>query len=914
MIQLYGRREEHARISALLAGARESRAGVLVIRGEPGVGKSSLLRDATEQARDFRQLQGTGVESEAGLAFAGLHQLLRPVLNGLDRLPAPQADALRGAFGLADARSSRFLVELGVLSLLTELARREPVLCLVDDAQWLDRASADGLLFVARRLDAERIVLLMVASDDGPRQFQAPGVPEFGLGGLDVEAAGQLLQSRFGKVAPAVRDRLVEETGGNPLALLELPATLTSGQLAGTESLPQRLPLTGRVQQAFLQRVQRLPEATRTLLLVAATVDDGELATILAAGRRLGAEAGALEPAEQAGLVQVAGQELQFRHPLVRSAIYQGATFAARQGAHRALVHVLEGEAQADRRAWHLAGAAIGPDEEVAGALEVAADRARRRGGPAAAAAWLERAATLTPGEGARTRRLAAAAEHLWDAGHGQRALALLDTVEPASADLSVRARMAHVQGAVELATGTPATACALLVEGATPILASDPERATAMLVVAARAALAANRADRLVEEIGPAIAGVSGQRDNRVERVAQSLVAAGLAHSPPGAATLDLASQSPTAWPHPAFAWMWPVLVMAEPDGGDADQRYARSVAARRAARTVSTLTVALANLAFAEMSLGRWPSAVGNATEGLRLARETGQRATSADFLVVLAAVAAHQGRADDCRGLVDEALSIATALRLAVVAALATWTLASLDLAEGRPGAALDRLLALAAPQHPGAHAPVTLLATPTLVEAAAHADGLAGMEPFVARLERWAASDRRTWTSAVACRCRALISDGDRADRNFQAALTVDGLGELPVELARTELLYGEWLRRARRRAEARVHLRAAMELYERLGATPWVERARTELRASGETARKRDPSTRVQLTPQELQIARLAGEGLTNHQIAAQLFLSRHTVGYHLHKVYAKLGITSRADLRQVDLEDRGGSR
>jgi hypothetical protein len=333
-----------------------------------------------------------------------------------------------------------------VLSLLTELARSQPVLCLVDDAQWLDRASADGLLFVARRLNAERIVLLLVASDD-IHQFQAPGLPEFGLGGLDPEAAGQLIEGRFGKVAPEVRDRLIEETGGNPLALRELPATLTSGQLSGAEALPQRLPLTARLRQTFLQRVQGLPEAAQALLLVAAAVDDGELATILAAGRRLGMEAGALEPAEQAGLVQVTGQELRFHHPLVRSAIYQGATFTARRAAHQALVHVLEGQGQADRRAWHLAGAAMGPDEEVAGALELAADRALRRGGPAAAAAWLERAATLTPGQGARARRLTAAAECLWEAGHGQQARTLLDTVEPGSADLAVRARMAHVLG-----------------------------------------------------------------------------------------------------------------------------------------------------------------------------------------------------------------------------------------------------------------------------------------------------------------------------------------------------------------------------------------------------------------------------------------------------------------------------------
>jgi DNA-binding CsgD family transcriptional regulator len=915
-IVLYGRHKERARIAGLLADARQAHAGVLVVRGEAGIGKSALLADAARQAGEFQLLRGTGVESEVELAFAALHQLLRPVLDRLDLLPVPQANALRGAFGLLDTQVNRFLAELGVLSLLTEVARQRPVLCLVDDAQRLDRASGDALVFVARRLGREPIVLLLAARDDDVRQFEGPGLPSLRLGGLDPEIAGQLLEAQAGRLAPQVRDRLIQETGGNPLALEELPATLTDEQLAGRQPLPERIPLTSRLQQAFLQRVRRLPAATQTLLLVAAAEDTGELATVLTAGRALAIDPEALEPAEQAGLVCVVDAQLRFRHPLVRSAVYDGATFTARQATHQALIQALAGERQTDRRAWHLAAATVGPDEQVASALELSGDRARRRGGPAAAAAALERAAALTPEVEARARRLVAAAEYLWEAGHAERTQALLDQAEPLTADPAGRGRIAHLRGQVELAAGIPATACTLLVQGARPILESDPELATEMLVLATWAALAANQLDRIVDEIGPAISRLPGE-DTRVKPVADSLLAFGLGGPAPADATQQLPRKPhevDTTWPHPAFTWVWPMLILTEPTGADVtpEQRYASLVAVRRAAGTVSTLTVALANLALAEASLGHWPDAMGNATEGLRLARETGQHATAAYFLVMLAGIAALQGRAEDCRRLADEALAIAIPRRLAVVAAFASWTLALLDLTEWRPAAALERLLALNSPQLPTAHATVALLATGLLVEAAARADALAGMEPFVAGFERWAEWDRRTWTQVVARRSRALISQGEEAERHYQAALGVDGIGELPFEVARTELLYGEWLRRARRRADARPHLRTALELFERLGAVPWAGRARAELRASGETARKRDPGTSEQLTPQERQVARLAAQGSSNRKIADQLFLSWHTVGYHLHKVYAKLGITSRAELQKLDLDDNTG--
>jgi DNA-binding CsgD family transcriptional regulator len=923
---LYGRQAERARISALLANARAGRGGVLVIRGDAGIGKSTVMLDAAQQGgEEFLVLRGTGVGSEFELAFAALQQLLRPVLDRLDWLPTPQANALRGAFGLADGQPNRLHIELGVLSLLAEVAKQRPVLCLVEDAQWLDRASADALVFVARRLRAERILLLLAARDDDARQFSAPGLPELVLGGLDPMAARQLLvaATQHRAVAASVCDWLINETEGNPLALLELPASLTVEQLAGHVTLPAWLPLSARLQQAFLLRVRRLPAPTQALLLVAAAEDTGELTMILAGAGNLGLAAEELEPAEREGLVQVVvpehdlqgSQHVRFRHPLIRSAIYEAATLTARRTAHRALTEVLMDDQHADRRAWHLAAAAVGPDEGAAAALELSADRARRRGGPAAAAAALVRAAALTPEPRARARRLVVAAEYLWEVGHGHRAQELLDDAEPLAGEPMVQARIAHIRGTVELSAGTPTSACTLLLRGARLVMQWNRQEAGEMLLLATWAALAADQLERIVDEILPVAARLDGEGLQQLTALGDSLTAAGLVtwqghKGPDESGAVPGQRGAVGAWPHPAFTWMWPMLVVAGPPRDDipADQWLARSVAARRAAGTVSSLMIALANLALAQASLGKWSGAVHIATEGLQMARETGQGAMAAYFLVMLVRIAAEQGRESDCRRLVNEALIAAASHRLAVVAAFASWTLARLELNEGHPAAALRRLRALSIPNHSTAHSAIALLATGTLVEAAARADALDGMCGVVARFELWARQDGRTWTLLVARRCRALVSTGDDAERHYRSALATEGIGELPFELAHTELLYGQWLRRARRRADARTHLHAALDLFESLGATPWVERSRAELRASGERARRRDPSTLRDLTPQESQIARLAREGLTNREIAVQLFLSPHTVSYHLHKVYTKLGIASRADLRMLDLE------
>src|SRR5262245_57615100 len=452
---LYGRDPERARLGALLDAARLSRSGVLVLRGEPGIGKTALLEDTRDRATDMHVLSARGVESESELPFAALHQLLRPAFDHIDRLPSPQAAALRGALGLAEGPvhgpvegvgEERFLIFAACLSLLSELAERRPVLCLVDDAHWLDAASADALRFVARRLDAEGIVLVFGAREGEPHAFEGPDLESLQVEGLDPESAATLLErGAGGEAAPAVRTRLLEQTRGTALALLELPSVLSAAQLAGTEPLPEALPMTRQVEDVFLERVQRLPEDTRRLLLVAAADDTEQVAVVTRAATARGVGAEALGGAETAGLVSVHGTRLLFRHPLVRSAIYEGATSTERRSAHRALAEVLTDDPEhADRRAWHLASAALEPDEGVVGALEEASARAEARGAYTASARALERAAELTPDAPTRGRRLAFAARAASVAGDHERAVALAKVAAPLADDPLAGAEIAQ--------------------------------------------------------------------------------------------------------------------------------------------------------------------------------------------------------------------------------------------------------------------------------------------------------------------------------------------------------------------------------------------------------------------------------------------------------------------------------------
>ena len=909
---LYGRDPERARIGELLAGARSSQSAVLVISGEPGVGKSALLEDARDQAGGMHILSGGGIESETHLPFAALHQIVLPVLDHLEDIPEPQAAALRGALGLAAGGSDRFLVSLAVLSLLAEAAEGRPLLCLVDDAHWLDEASADALVFVARRLDAEGIAMLFAAREGEIRRFEAPGLPELHLGGLDAAAAEALVDRHAGiALSSEVRDRLVTETGGNPLALLELSPALSEAQLSGAEALLAPIPVSARVERAFLARVNRLPEESQTLLLVAAADGSGELATVLRAAAQLGAGAEALDGAEQAGLANVRGTRLELRHPLVRSAVYQAAPLSKRQAAHRALANVLDGEVDADRRAWHRAAASVEPDPSVVEELEQAAQRARRRSGFAAASFAFERAAALTPDEENRARRLTAAAENAWLAGRAERALMLLEGARPLVSEPIQRADIDRFLGLIEMTRGVPADACRFLLRAATEVAPIDGERALQLLNIAGVAAAYAG--DR---EAGIAIAevarGLVVEEAPFARMLTQLLIGLG-AHCEG-----DFANAAPR---------LREALELAEELDGDAagepvallfagraalylgdDQASYRShheaAAQARESGALSVVTQILPRLAIAEFWAGRWPSAAANAREGLQLAREIGQHDLVAQQLAVLALMAAARGSEDECRSIAAESRELASARGLGIVAEIAHWALALLELGLGRAEEALRR----------GREISTTLVVfwgALDRIEAAMRAGDRETARAWLDVFEPWAESNGVAWGRAVVLHCRALLSeDESEAGRLFLAALDVHAEAARPFERARSELAYGEFLRRARRRVEAREHLRAALEGFEELGATLWAERARVELRASGRTARKRDSSTRAELTEQELQIARFVAEGLTNREVAAQLFLSPRTIDFHLRNVYRKLGISSRTALARLDLDSQ----
>jgi DNA-binding CsgD family transcriptional regulator len=917
-VLLYGRDPERSIIGGLLEGARESRSGVLVIRGEAGVGKSALLEDARERAADMRVLGCAGVEAESALPFAALHQLLRPVLRDLEKLPRPQADALRGALGLAAARGEdRFLVSLAVLSLLAEAAEQRPLLCLVDDAHWLDDASADALVFVARRIEAEGIVLLFAAREGEVREFDAHELAELRLAGLDADAAAALLDRHAGiALLPETRARLVEATGGHPLALLELPSTLSEAQLAGSEPLLTPLPVSARLERAFLARVRELSEETQTLLLVAAADDTGELSTVLGAAARLDVGAEALDAAEEAGLATLREGLLELRHPLVRSAVYQGAPLSKRQAAHRALASVLEGDAEADRRAWHRAASSVGPDPAVVEELEQAAARARRRSGFVAASLAYERAAALTLDESERVRLLTAAAENAWFGGRLERTRMLLERARPLASEPLQRADIDRYLGLVELTGGVPAEACRLLVRSAAAVASVDGERALQLLNLASVAAFYA-------DDVAAAVTIAELAREVDVEdtpfgrALVELLVGLGARYAgdlPRAATSLRSALSFEAELESDALDARRVALLF----GGraafylgddEAALRSAQLAAAQmRAEGALGLLTPILPRLVHAEMWAGSWPAASASAHEGLRLAREIGQFDLVAYQLVLLAVIAAHRGQEDECRSLAAQGHELAAARRFTVVASLANWALALLALELGRTDEAFLRAREIST-------TPAVLsMAGLDQIEAAVRAGEVATAHDWLASYEPWAERAGAAWARAVALHGRALLADDDEeSERLFEAALDMHAQAARPFERARTELAFGEFLRRARRPRESREHLRAALDGFEALGAELWAERARVELRASGQTARRRVADTRDQLTEQELQIAHFVAQGLTNRDVAAQLFLSPRTIAAHLRNIFRKLGISSRTELARSHLESVGAA-
>jgi DNA-binding CsgD family transcriptional regulator len=902
---LFGRSAETATIDRLIAAMEDGRSGVLVVRGEAGVGKSALLEYAAENANGFTLLHGAGVDGESELAYAALHQILRPVFDRIEQLPEPQAAALRAAFALStETVDERFRVSLGVLGLLSEVAEERPLLCLVDDAQWLDQASADALLFAARRLEAEPVVLLFAAREGDERPFASRGLPEVRLAPLSQADSRTLLAERLGTaVATGVFDWLVENANGNPLALVELPATLSAHELAGQDPLAGRLPPATSVEHVYLERIAGLPPPVRTLLVLAAAEETGVRVTIERAADELGLDIGDLAAAESAGLLRIDSEQLVFHHPLVRTAIYRSAPFIERERAHRTLAIASKTEGSVDRAAWHRAAATVGPSEEVALELESTAERARLRSGHAAAAAALDRAAELSADAESRARRLVAAASAAWHAGQPERATTLLDRATPIVSDSSLRAELDHLRGVIEWRCGSILDARATLMAGAVRIAPLDPRRALRMLFDAGMAAMDSGDYSR-VAEVGHAAAALPRPDDEESTFLADMLVGVGQlseGRTPQEVPLVREAIARARDFEEPLlliFAAIWAPRV-GESGLSGAILKRAGNLA--RASGAVDALTFVLEGVAVQGFLAGQY-SVAGEATEGLRLAREAGLTNAAIHHMASLAWLAAVKGQDDECRTYAAEVTDVARMTGHGLANSIAEWGVALLDLSIGQPEATVKRLLSLSTAPPGVGHPYFVLNSVPDLVEACVRAGTPALAKDAHSAFQAFAQPGAPTWALALAARCRALLAEGEAAGVEFEEGIRLHSEGTRPFDRARTELLFGEHLRRQRRRRESREYLRSAFESFESLGAPHWAERAHAELRASGETARKRDPSTLGQLTPQELQIARLVGEGSSNKEVAAQLFLSPRTVDYHLRKVFMKLGISSRAEL------------
>jgi DNA-binding CsgD family transcriptional regulator len=899
---LHGRAAEQTAIQALLAQAHGGDGGALVLRGEPGIGKSALLGHAAEQADGMRVLRTAGVEPEQDLGHAVLHRLLLPLLEGVAELPPAQADALDAVFGRSRAPvPDRFLVALATLTLLSDAARVQPLLCLVDDAHWADRPSLDALAFAARRVDAEPIALVVAARSDALPAGSLAGLPELPLAGLDRTSARLLLHERGS--APADEDLLLRTAAGNPLALRELPAGIPQDGPTG-----EPLPLVDRLQEAFVGRLRDHGTAAGRLLLLAAADGTGRLAVL----RRAASTHPDPEPVPDAvldelrTLLVVDGPAVAFRHPLVRSAVYHAASPGERRAAHLALAAALESEpAEQDRRAWHLGQATDGPDEAVAAELEHAAERANHRAGSAAAAAALAKAAQLTPPGPDRTRRLVAAASASWQGGDTARAAQRLDLAERADAQApQARTAIAMLRALIELRTGDPADALRLLRPVLADALQEGPATAVELLMLLGEAGYQAGDADtwREVSDAVEQLPLAGDHPDHALLRLTRA-VARVRRGAPSGLGDDDLAAVERLADPG-RLCWaggmVWGI-------GDSARGRWLRRRAMdqARAVGAVGTLAWVLEYVVVDEMAAGRFRAAEAYADEGNRHAAETGQPNLSCLFRGTLATLAAVQGREADTRELADQVLADAVGRNLVAAVARAGRARGLLDLAAGRAEQAVRHLRPLDGPGrtvHPG----LALQNVPDLVEAAYRLGRPELAAEPLSRFTRWAEATGSPELLALSARCEALSATGDVEDA-FRCALELHPAAERPIEPARTQLLYGEYLRRARRRSDARPLLRAALATFEHLGATVWADRARNELRATGETTADPAPDALATLTPQELRIATAAANGATNREIAGQLFLSTRTVDYHLRKVFQKTGVTSRMELTRLPL-------
>ena len=909
---LLDRVSEIAALEGVLGAVRDGLSGVLVVRGEAGIGKTALLEWAAGQAGDMQVARVAGVQAEMGMGFAGLHQLLVPFLGGLPELPAPQRQALGSAFGLVDGPPpDRFLVGLAALTLLTDVAAERPVLCLVDDAQWLDEVSVEVLGFVARRLYADRVGVLFTVREGEGQAAALAGLPERMVGGLPGEVASELLAaSAVTPVDGRVSAQLVAGVAGNPLALVELAGELTPAELSGAVPLSWPLRFGGRLEELYLARVRALPGDTRTLLLAAAADPSGDPELVRKAAGQLGIDP---EAGEAAGTQRLVCWEprVQFRHPLIRSAAYYAAPAALRRRAHQALAAVTDPDAHPDRRACHLAEAAAGPDEQVAVELERSAGRAQARGGLAAAAAFLERAAALTPDPERRAQRALDAAQANVRAGAFGKARDLVGAAEAGPLDEFQGARADLLRGQIVFASGLGSDAPSLLLKAAKRLEPIDLDLARQAYVDAWQAAFLAGHlagAGDLLEVSRTARALPPSAHPPRLVDLALDGFALLVTDGPAAAAPVLRQATSAFASPDTPAAeilrWSWIATVTDEALWDDRGWEVTvRQVHLAREAGALDQLPILLNRMAVTAVWSGDFTAATSLIAEADAVREATG--APLAPYAAMM--LAAFRGSQAEAAPLIQSAIEQAEAGGQGLAVTAANWVTAVLYNGLGR----YEEALAAAGQASEHKHVYVSVWALPELIEAAARTG-----TPRMAHeaLDRVAETARGGGTEAglgIEARSRALLSEAEAAEGHYREAIERLGRTRRRPELARGHLLYGEWLRRQRRRRDARDQLRTAVEMFDAMGMEAFAGRARAELGAAGERARSRQLGAPEVLTSQEAQVARLVAGHLSNREIAARLFISASTVEYHLRKIFRKLGVTSRGQLARTLQGDSG---
>jgi DNA-binding CsgD family transcriptional regulator len=908
---LLGRRPECEALNRLLDGVRTGESRVLVLHGEAGIGKSALLDYVGEHATGCQVIRVGGVESEMELAYAALHQLCAPVLDRLAGLPSPQRSALSAALGLSEGPApDRLLIGLAVLGMFSDAADDEPLLCLVDDLQWLDHASAQVLAFVARRLVAEPVGLVVATRVPTPDMRTLPTLEVKGLKGTDAQALLDTVLTA--PVDKRIRDRFVAETRGNPLALIELPRGLTAQQLAGGFGLPAAVTLSAAVEDTFRRGLDAVPDQTRRLLLLAAAEPLGDPTLLWRAAARLGIGADAATPAVEAGLAEF-GSRVRFRHPLARAAAYRSAPLESRQLAHQALAAVTDPRLDPDRCAWHRAHAAPGPDEEVAAELERSAGRAQARGGLAAAAAFHEQATMLTLDPERRTERALVAASANVEAGAFDSALDLLAVAEREPLDELQHARADLIRAQLAFATNRGGDAPRLLLAAARRFEPIQPGVARKTYLDALSAATFAGRLAgaggdvrhvAAAAAVAPRPAEDPRSPDLLLDGLAANFVEGYPAAVPTLRAALDAFGVDMSV--DEELRWMWLINEAALHlwDDEQWDTLSRRYLGLVRAAGALNELPLALSTRSILLTFTGELPSARSLIHEQHTVTEATG--IGLAPYAAML--LAAMRGQQSKTHALIEKTSVEGPARGEGISVAVAEWTRAVLHNGLGRYHDAMAAAeQALYHQQYPDVRYPgVANWAAAEFVEAAARAGNTDKAGAAACWIAEMTGASGTGWALGIQARSNALITDGEAADRLYRKSIAHLAASRVRTELARTHLLYGEWLRRERRRTEARTQLRTAYDMLAAMGMQAFAERARRELAATGETARKRTATCGSdELTPQEAQVARLARDGLSNPEIGARLFISARTAQYHLRKVFAKLDINSRGQLHQV---------